>query len=204
MIFKNTAVRDRTIAFYDKHAAWYSENTVNVDMSKPRDKFLSYLQPGAHILDFGCGSGRDTKAFLEKGYQIDATDGSEEMCKLASSYTGISVRHMLFNDLSAVLKYDGIWACCSILHLELRDLKDAMIKMCCALKPDGVIYVNFKHGLFSGIEDGRCFTNMTEEALLAFVDDIGSLQVEEMWLSQDSMPGRENVKWLNAILKMEE
>ena len=69
------------------------------------------------ILDFGCGSGRDTKAFLDAGFRVDATDGSAELCALASSYTGIRVRQMLFNELDAVDQYDGIWACASILHL---------------------------------------------------------------------------------------
>ena len=64
-------------------------------------------------MDFGCGSGRDTKYFLEKGYKVYATDGSEEICKLASDYTGISVKQMLFEDLDEVEKYESIWACSS-------------------------------------------------------------------------------------------
>lgn len=57
--------------------------------------FLGKLQEGAYILDFGCGSGRDTKYFLEQGYQVDAIGGSAELCKLASELTGIEVKHML-------------------------------------------------------------------------------------------------------------
>ena len=68
----------------------------------------------ADILDFGCGSGRDTKYFLEQGYNVDAVDGSKELCKLASEYTGIKVKHMLFRELAEVDRYDGIWACSSI------------------------------------------------------------------------------------------
>ncbi len=49
-------------------------------------------------MDCGCGSGRDTKYFLEKGYEVTAIDGSEELCKKASVYTGIEVRHMLFQE----------------------------------------------------------------------------------------------------------
>ena len=82
-----------------------------------QDKFLGFLKPGDRVLDFGCGSGRDAKYFLEKGFRVDAVDGAIEFVKLASEYTGIQVKQMLFQDLDAVGIYDGIWACSSILHL---------------------------------------------------------------------------------------
>jgi 2-polyprenyl-3-methyl-5-hydroxy-6-metoxy-1,4-benzoquinol methylase len=68
-------------------------------MHEARQCFLQRLAPGASILDFGCGSGRDTKAFLELGYRVDAVDGSSELCRMASEYSGISVKQMLFQDL---------------------------------------------------------------------------------------------------------
>ena len=87
-----------------------------------QDRFLRVLAENRFILDFGCGSGRDTKYFLSKGYQVEATDGSSELCKLASAFTGIKVKEMLFQDLDASDKYDGIWACSSILHLSKKKL----------------------------------------------------------------------------------
>lgn len=87
-----------------------------------QDAFLSYLKPGARILDFGCGSGRDTKYFLEHGFEVDAIDGSERLCALAGKLTGIPVKQMLFEDLDAMDVYDGIWACASVLHLEYEPL----------------------------------------------------------------------------------
>ena len=60
------------------------------------------------MLDFGCGSGRDTKYFLEYGYRVDAIDGSAELCKAASKFTGIEVRQILFQELQEKEKYDGI------------------------------------------------------------------------------------------------
>ena len=68
------------------------------------------------VLDFGCGSGRDTKYFLEHGMHVEATDGSEELCRIASDYAGIPVKRMLFQELKETEKYAGIWACSSILH----------------------------------------------------------------------------------------
>jgi 2-polyprenyl-3-methyl-5-hydroxy-6-metoxy-1,4-benzoquinol methylase len=80
-----------TIDYYNEFAKKFYDQTVGVDFSANQDKFLNKLPAGAWILDFGCGSGRDTKYFLEKGYKVDATDGSDSLCKLASQYTGITV-----------------------------------------------------------------------------------------------------------------
>ena len=99
-----------------------------------QNAFLEKLAPASYILDFGCGSGRDTAYFLSRGYQVDATDGSEELCRFASDYTGIKVKHQLFQELEEVEKYDGIWACASILHLAKCELLEVLHKMCRALK----------------------------------------------------------------------
>ena len=74
---------------------------------------------------------------------MDAIDGSEELCKLASEYTGIQIRHMFFQELSEISEYDGIWACASILHLPWSELADVMRKMQAALKANGIIYISF-------------------------------------------------------------
>ena len=56
-------------------------------------------------------------------------DGSEELCKYASAYTGIPVKNMIFQDLDEMNQYDGIWACSSILHLPKKELKMVFHKM---------------------------------------------------------------------------
>lgn len=98
------------------------------------------------ILDFGCGSGRDTKYFIDNGYEVDAMDGSKELCKVATKYTGIKVQHMFFEDFNECNAYDGIWACASILHLKKCELPDMIKRLYKALKRNGVIYMSFKYG----------------------------------------------------------
>lgn len=190
-----------TLNYYNKNATRFTQNTISVDFTATQNRFLSRLPVTARILDFGCGSGRDTKAFLEQGYQVDAIDGSKELCKLASRYTGIEVRRMFFQELSAVSEYDGIWACSSILHLTREELAEVMRKMSIALKPNGIIYTSFKYGTFEGERNGRYFTDMTEEIFADFIKDIKELQTEEAWISSDARPGRSEEKWLNLILR---
>lgn len=192
---------DKTIEYYNENAEQFVETTANVEFHHMQNRFLNKLQAGAHILDFGCGSGRDTKYFLEQGYQVDAVDGSAELCKLASELTGIEVKHMCFQELSEAVKYDGIWACSSILHLNLSDLEDVMKKMTIAVKSNGIIYTSFKYGTFFGERNGRYFTDMTEGTFDKLLQNVTDLRIEEQWITSDVRPGRGEEKWLNLILK---
>lgn len=190
-----------TIKYYNQNATSFVSATRSVDFTQNQDKFLHLLPPAATILDFGCGSGRDTKYFLDAGKRVDATDGSEELCKLASEYTGIPVRQMLFEELDAKAQYDGIWACSSILHLSKESLKDVLRKMIGALKENGIIYTSFKYGTFEGERNGRFFTDFTEETFREFVADVDGIRIEEMWITGDVRPGRGDERWLNLILR---
>lgn len=190
-----------TIDYYNKNYDAFVKSTQNVDFSKTQNIFMDLLPQKAHILDFGCGSGRDTKCFLEHGYQVDAVDGSTELCRIASAYTGIRVRHMIFQELDALEKYDGIWACASILHLNKAELLNVLKRMSRALKKAGIIYTSFKYGDFEGMRNGRYFTDFTEKSFTVIIDEITSLSVEMQWITGDARSDRENEKWLNLILK---
>ena len=191
----------QTIAYYDENAREFASSTASVEFSAMQQKFESLFFPGAKILDFGCGSGRDAKHFLDAGFDVTATDGSLELCKLAEQLIGIPVRNELFQDLSEIEVYDGIWACSSILHLPKPALADVLAKMTAALKPNGVIYTSFKYGLFEGLRNGRYFTDFTESEFQAFLKQIPQLRIEESWTTADVRPGREDEQWLNLLLR---
>ena len=192
---------NNTLGYYNDHADEFYNSTVTVEFVAMQERFLTKLKKGSCILDFGCGSGRDTKYFLEKGYHVDAIDGSKELCKLASEFTGIEVKNMCFEELSEIDKYDGIWACSSILHLPISELTKVMKKMEVALKENGIIYTSFKYGTFAGERNGRFFTDMTEDTFAEFMREIENLEVEEQWTTSDVRPGRGEEKWLNLILR---
>ena len=194
-------MKDKTLDYYNQNAETFVSNTVSVDFKQTQDKFINRLETGNFILDFGCGSGRDTKYFLEAGLRVDAIDGSEELCKIASEYTGIEVKKMLFQELDRDGKYDGIWACSSILHLPKNDLKLVLRKINTALKKKGIVYTSFKYGEFEGERNGRYFTDFTIETFKEFIQDIGDLKLDEYWITGDVRPGRGEEKWLNIILQ---
>ncbi len=191
---------NETLDFYDKNAETFANGTADIDFSEMQNIFLSELPVGATILDFGCGSGRDTKYFLQKGYKVAALDGSEKLCRIAEEKTGIPVVQMDFNDFDEQDLYDGIWACSSILHLPKQELRSVLIHMEKALHNGGIIYTSFKYGDFSGMRNGRYFTDFAEDSFTTFVEEIGQLVIEKIWITNDVRPGRQDEKWLNTIL----
>ena len=195
------AKADVTIEYYNQNAARFLEDTAGVEFTEIQNAFLSLLPEGARILDFGCGSGRDALEFLKRGYQVEATDGSEAMCRAAAELTGLAVRQMLFQELDEKEKYDGIWACSSILHLSKPELGDVLGRMTAALKINGVIYTSFKYGVFEGERNGRYFTDFTEETFTEFIKGMTGVTAEKMWITDDVRPGRGEEKWLNMILR---
>lgn len=192
---------DDTLNYYNSKAKDFVSSTVNVSFTKIQDVFLEHILPSGRILDFGCGSGRDTKYFLSKGYKVDAIDGVEELCKIASEYTGISVKHILFEELYEVEVYDGIWACASILHVEKDKLPDIFKRMINALKTDGIIYTSFKYGSFEGIKAGRYFTYLTEESFKDLLKNIPEVHIEKIWITGDVRIERGEEQWLNILLR---
>ena len=196
-------MNNKTINYYNKRAKSFIQTTRSVDFTNIQNKFLSCLPPEAAILDFGCGSGRDTKYFLKRNYNVTAIDGSEEICKEASRYTGIKIKQMLFEEFNDQNIYDAIWACASILHLSKNDLFHVFHKMNKALKENGIIYTSFKYGEFEGERNGRYFTDFTENRFKEFISYIPQLQIKEIWTTGDVREGRGDERWLNILIYKE-
>lgn len=191
---------DSNIEYYNINAASFVAGTQNVDMSLWRDKFESYVADGGRVLDAGCGSGRDSKAFIQHGFSVVAFDASGEMCKAASELIGQEVWQMKFQEIAFDEEFDGIWACASLLHVPYEELPDVMNKLNKALKPSGVIYVSFKYGDGKMTKGERTFSNFTEISVEKLLSDT-EFEVIECGITGDVREGRGDEKWVNAIAK---
>lgn len=189
-----------TLEYYQHHADDFFNSTVNVDMGPLYTPFLERILQGGLILDAGCGSGRDSKAFLQQGYQVEAFDATAEMAKLASQHTGLSVKQKTFSDVDAVNRYDGIWCCASLLHVSAAELPDATAKLARALKPGGIWYVSFKYGDGERVKDSRRFTDLNEQGLHALLAGLADITLVSHWITEDKRPDRSEM-WLNALLQ---
>ena len=186
--------------YYNSNSQTFFESTIQADLSHLYERFLQYVPDQGKILDLGCGSGRDVKAFKDLGYVVDAMDASEELVKLATAHTGIQVRQQRFEDLTEQNGYDAVWACASLLHVEYDKLPDILTKINRALKKNGIFYMSFKLGDHDGQRDGRYFTDMNDDRFNKLnTDQIGFTTVDK-WRTRDARPDRD-VEWFNVILK---
>ena len=186
--------------YYNENADSFFRSTIGVDMSELHNKFLNHLAQGATILDLGCGSGRDSRAFLKEGYKVIAVDGSTEMVRLASQINDLNVSQMLFEDLKYDSQFDGIWACASLLHVPYQELGNIFCKVEKALKSDGILYVSFKYGDTERITNGRNFTDLDEPRLESLIAHHTNLAIVETWVTTDKRPYKSE-SWLNALIK---
>lgn len=190
----------QTLDYYDINAQGFFESTIRVDMESLYQPFLRYLSDKAFILDLGCGSGRDTLAFKNKGYQVAATDYSKELVDKACQLTGINVRFESFYELSELNKYDGVWACASLLHCERKRLPEVLEKILKALKVNGICYMSFKYGAGDRYKDGRQFTDMDESQTQSLLKKFDNILLLQQWITIDKRPNH-NEDWLNIVFQ---
>lgn len=191
---------NKTIEYYNENAEEFVKGTCNADMSENQNIFLNYLNKEDYILDLGCGSGRDSKVFIDKGYNVTAIDGSLELCKKAASFIRQKVLNLKFNDIDFENKFNGIWACASLVHVDKEDFKNIFNKITLALKENGVFYVSFKYGEFEGLRNGRYFLDINEEILENITKEFNDLLIDKTWITSDVRKNRDEEKWFNAIL----
>ena len=192
---------DSTLKYYQSNAETFIENTVNVDVSDLYRPFLENMPSTGKILDAGCGSGRDTKFFLEKGYSVVAFDNSPNMVRHAAELTGQKVLLLSFEEIEFKEMFDGIWACASVLHVPENNISTVLSKFTDALKDDGILYTSFKYGEKEQIRNGRFFADYTEERFNQLLAAIPQLELIQYWKTSDLRPGRSDEKWLNILLK---
>ena len=193
-------MKNNTLDFYNNNSKSYIENTLSVDMSHLYKDFLKYIPKDGHILDLGCGSGRDSLEFIKKGYNITAVDGSKELAIATSKIIGKEVICSRFEDLQLTETFDGIWACASLLHVNKNYIVDVIKNISSNLRTNGVFYMSFKYGENEYIDEKeRYFNCYTEKTFNELINKIKNLKVEKIYKTTDILPGRGDITWLNIL-----
>jgi SAM-dependent methyltransferase len=186
--------------WYETHAQKFFDQTVEADLAHLHERFLTYVNPGGKILDAGCGSGRDSKAFIERGYEVTAIDASKAMVQLASNWSGIRVLHMQFEEIPWPATFDGVWACASLLHVPRCQISSVLTKLVTAMVSGGILYVSFKLGEGERFSKGRFFNDYDEEGLSTLLALEEGLEVIDIFKSSDARPGARQ-QWINALAR---
>lgn len=189
-----------TIEYYNKNAENYFDNTVNIDMYSLYERFIKDMPKNGKILDVGCGSGRDSKFFLGKGYDVIAIDASKELCKIASQFLGIKVLNYNLLNLDYNMMFDGVWACASLLHISRDRQLFALERLVKSLKINGILYGSWKYGVTERIDDGRAFCDMTEKSIMELLDKLDNIELIDIWKTKDNKLNSSD-DWINLLIR---
>lgn len=192
------------MTYYDSNCKSYSERTFNLDMSEIYDEFLCHIAAGGLILDAGCGSGRDSLAFKNLGFNVIAIDASGNMARIAEKNIGQSVYVLKMQELRSVNLFDGIWSCASFLHVPQHHSIPVMLNFARALKNNGVIYISVRHGTRERTDElGRFFCDYTIESFCEIVSSITeyNLRIIKFWESSGILDGE---TWLNFLIRKQD
>lgn len=191
-----------SIGYYDKNSQDFYNRTINADVQELYEKFLKHIPSQGRILDAGCGSARDSKFFLSRGYEAVAFDGSMEMVRMGSKLLGKDVLHMLFQDMNFSHEFDAVWANASLLHVPYENLREVLESFHKALHLDGILYASFKYGTSMRKTEGRFFYDMDESSIRPYLK--GLFNPLEIWKSVDTrsqVAPSPDKSWLNVIAR---
>lgn len=176
-----------TFEFYQSEAPFYSLSSA-IGHSRHLDGFLDRLAPDASVLELGCGAGRDSARILQRGFEIDATDGIPAMVAKANERHDIGARLMRFDELDAVNAYDAVWAHACLLHCPRAELPGVLGRIYRALRRGGFHYASYKLGDGEGRDRlGRLHNFPSSEWLSAAYRSAGFEIVEtEMFAGKGS------------------
>ncbi|QQP91226.1 class I SAM-dependent methyltransferase [Skermanella sp. TT6] len=188
-----------SVGYYDENADRFFRDTVTADMTALQHRFAKLLPVGGRVLDAGCGSGRDAKAFAAMCFDVVAFDASAEMVRRAQIHTGLEVLQMTFAEVFWQGEFDGIWASASLLHVPRTQMVEICRRLRDALVPSGVLYFSFKHGTSERFVDGRTFIDMDESFVPDLVAQVTDLSMIELWMTADVRPRRDAEAWVSCL-----
>jgi SAM-dependent methyltransferase len=189
-------VSRRTLAHYDQRAEDFWQGTRNHDVRQNMAALLKHIEgtPPFAILDFGCGPGRDLKAFKDMGHEAVGLEGSARFAAMAREYSGCEV---LEQDLPAA-RFDGVFANASLFHVPGRELPRVLGELYATLKPGGVLFSSNPRGANDeGWNKGRYGVYHDLEAWRRYLTAAGFGELEHYY-RPPGLP-REQQPWLASV-----
>ena len=201
LVSKAVSPEVANLAFYEANAETYAAQTYHADLTHLYAPFLALLPRNARILDVGCGGGRDLRAFRERGFNPFGIDPSLALARIARQYSGVEVAVAKVELLEIEEKFDGAWACASLLHLPQAELPNALRRIHRSLISGGVLFLSVQagHGEEFG-PDGRFYSRYAEFEIRNAVHASG-FEILDTWVTLDSLPARTAVNWINVLAR---
>lgn len=190
----------RTFEYYEKEGISYIAETMLIKIATEIEALELVVPPKGKILDIGCGSGRDTKYFLSKGFAVTSMDASSVMSKLSSKEIDHPVQTKNILDLNKRNEFDGIWASSSLPHLPKSEIGDGFNSLISALKKGGILYASFKKGDGEGIDDkGRYLSRYQISEIEDLIKKTKKGNLIHIWES-DAARQDSTERWINILV----
>jgi SAM-dependent methyltransferase len=142
-------ISQRNIAHYDENAVSYDEGTQDHDVSQNINALLRAIktEPPFHILDFGCGPGRDLQTLSKLGHVAVGLEGSQQAAQIARNKSACEVLVQDFFNLNLPENtFDGIFANASLFHIPNNLLPKVLGHLWACLKPNGILFSSNPRG----------------------------------------------------------
>ena len=194
----------QTAEVYNKLGKKYLEESKKV-IPPERLVFSKLFKKSSHILDVGCGGGRDAKIFIKRGLKVTGIDSSSVLIKIAkhevpeASFRCVNLLDIKFGKDT----FDGIWAQAVLFHLKRKDIPKALKKFYNILKQNGILHITIREGKgedfvkdqFSG-KDERFYTYFSKKEIMNLLKKQG-FKVIFLKISKDVLK-REGVSWIRV------
>ena len=195
-------MKDDTLNYYNENAKEYFDLTKTLKTTEIYNGFVNSVKASGEILDLGCGSGRDSLYFKSLGYSVTSVDGSVGLAKEAEKLLNQKVIVSKFEELKLNEKFDGIWACASLLHVRRENIEYVLRNLTNNLKEGAIFYLSFKYGENEYIDErNRYFNCYTEDTFIDMIKDIKEYKIKDIYKTGDTLGGRDNLMWLNILLE---
>lgn len=201
----------KTLAYYEDNAKQLSQRYESAQVDNIHTLLLNTFSSNVHLLEVGCGSGRDASFMYQNGYDVLAIDGSMEMLAEVKRY------HPELADRLEVIRvpdefhfgpssFDGIYSIATLMHFEKRAIDKTIEEVAMILKPGAkfLFSVSIQRDdvdTQGKDENGRHFTCMSEIEWISYCERHG-LQREHSEITSDGID-RDGIVWLTCIFKKE-
>ena len=193
-------IANRTLEHYAQHAEDFWAGTRDHDVSQNIAALLDHIQgtPPFTILDFGCGPGRDLRAFTDIGHVGIGLEGSERFVGMAREQ-GFEVLQQNFLELDLPgEKFDGVFANASLFHVPSQELPRVLRELHATLKPGGVLFSSNPRGSNEeGWNRGRYGAYRDLETWRDYLRDAGFQELTHYY-RPEGLP-RDQQPWLASV-----
>ena len=191
----------QTLEHYNQRAEDFRDGTSTHDVSQNIDALLRHIEaePPFTILDFGCGPGRDLKAFAALGHTPIGLEGAARFVDMARADAGCEVWQQDFLELDLPdAHFDGVFANAALFHVPSEQLPRVLRQLYATLKPGGVLFSSNPRGANEeGWNRGRYGAYHDIATWRRFMTNAGFVELEHYY-RPTGLP-REQQPWLASV-----